>query len=347
MESQTCSNPDCQITENGSCLQGHDPVASCPNFGGEQVAAQPNEQDDQVPELAPIAPVSNMAQLPTGQPFSQGQLDTFLLQKPAHLVAIVGDTSSGKSTLLCALYDQFARGGFADLTFAGSATLMAFEKVAHYSRAVSGATVPDTERTFLSQGLQYYHLATVADKDACGQINLFMSDRAGETYRAGLDQPSQLLALQELRLARTVAVLIDGARLARMEEQHQVLENVRQLVRSMMDSGALNVGQHLQIVLTKRDEVERSGRAESLVANALDVVTRLTRDFGHGLASVNFYEIAARDPLKGYAMAFGCGTLLQSWINADEPQTQVVSPSRRINCHFDRLAVNQTHGAAT
>ena len=57
-------------------------------------------------------PVSAKIAVSTGQAFSQSDVDRFLLGFPATMVAIVGDTSSGKSTLLCAIYDQFLRGRF-------------------------------------------------------------------------------------------------------------------------------------------------------------------------------------------------------------------------------------------
>lgn len=348
MESQTCSNPDCQIAENGSCLQGHDPVISCPNFGGEQANVRSEESESFDDEIAaPAEQAPNMLQLSSGQPYTQKDVDAFLLTRPAQLVAIVGDFSSGKSTLLCAVYDRFARGEFAALTFAGSATLTAFEQIVHFSRAASRGIVPDTIRTSLSQGLQYYHLATVGDQSVGLRSDLFMSDRAGETYRAGLDQPDGLRDLPELKHARTIAVLIDGSRLSNQAEQHQVLESVRQFVRCMFDSGAISSDQHLQLVLTKRDEVQRSGRADILVANVRDVMKRLKQDFGSGLASIEFYEVAARDPLNEYEPAFGCDTLLQSWIGAPEPRTYPVKPARTAEGHFDRLALNETLGSET
>lgn len=344
MEIQTCSNPDCQIAENGSCHQGHDPVQSCPNFGKLIADPDPSEEADAVIDQAADELTLTMARLPSGQPYELQDVDTFLLQKPAQLVAIVGDTSSGKSTLLCSIYDRFLRGTFAGRTFAGSNTLIAFEEVAHYSRAASGASVPDTPRTSLSEGLQFYHLSTASENSTGDRLDLFMSDRAGETYLAGLDRPDELRDLQELRLARTVAILVDGARLVIPEEQHEVLDTARQLVRAMIDSETLTSGQHLQLILTKRDEVERSGDADALVARVKAVVTRIAEDFGGALASVNFFEIAARDPSTSFEVAYGCDVLLQSWLNAPKPQLQPVNPTKQIEVQFDQLSMNLRYG---
>ena len=341
----SCSNPDCQVAENGSCLQGHDPVDSCPNFGThsspEKIEKKiASEQDS----LENPTETQERLKLPTGQPFSQRDIDAFLLQKPGRLVAIVGDTSCGKTTLLCSIYDRFLRGAFAKRTFAGSATLTAFEQIAHRSRAVSGAMAPDTERTFLSQGLQFYHLATASESQPGTAIHLFVSDRAGESYRSGMDRPDELASLSELQLARVIVLLVDGARLVLPEEKHEVLDSVRALVRSLVDSGTASETQHLQIVLTKRDEVERSGHATELIKEVQEVVERLQRAFGASFASISFLETSARDPKMDYQPAHGCGELFQTWINVVDPKPRTVPPSLKLEKHFDRLAHNLIHG---
>ncbi|OSP53503.1 hypothetical protein BV911_17620 [Pseudoruegeria sp. SK021] len=204
---------------------------------------------------------------------------------------------------------------------------------------------PDTPRTSLSQGLQFFHLATSPANEPTQTADLFLSDRAGESYREGLDTPAHLYDLQELRLARTVAVLIDGARLIRPEEQHEVLDTARQLVRAMVDSGTLSTAQHLQFILTKRDDIERAGDVEQTVARVQATVERIAQDFGNRLASVTLFEIAARDPQSQFEQAHGCDVLLQSWLSAKEPDPVRVPPIEAIYTRFDLLAENRKFGA--
>lgn len=347
MDDLSCSNPDCKIAETGSCLQGHNPVESCPNFGEPLSVVLPSEDDGDAPIAEAEIPVRTKIRLPTGQPFGQSDVDAFLLGHSATMVAIVGDTSSGKSTLLCSIYDQYLRRRFAGRSFAGSATLMAFEQIAHDSRAASGAITPDTRRTSLSEGPQFYHLATASEDTPGTATNLFLSDRAGESYRAGLDRPEEFSSFPELHLAKVIAVLVDGARLISTEEQHEVLDTARQLVRAMMDSETLGASQHLQLILTKRDVVERSGEGAKYVARAAKMADDLRRDFGHALASVTFFEIAARDPQQNYPHAYGCDLLLQSWVHAPDPKTFAVEPTRPVVSVFDRLSLNLTYGSTS
>lgn len=344
-ESQTCSNPDCQIAENGSCLQGHDPVESCPNFGksleAETVTVVEQNETEPATEKHPSTP---KLQLSSGQSLTQGEVDDCQLRRAGRLIAIVGDTSSGKSTLLCSIYDRFLRGPFAERSYVASLTLSAFEQLAHLSRAASGALTPNTRRTYMSEGLKYYHLSSAPQSEPGKRFDLFMSDRAGETYRSGMDRPEEFNALPELKLARVIVVLIDGARLSQAAEIHEVLDSARRIVRTMIDGGALDSTQHLQLVLTKRDEVERSGNAADIIERLNAVAQRLEFDYGSQLASITFFETAARDSKSTFAPAHGCDALFASWTSVAEPGVQAVTQSETNTTPFDRLALNQEYG---
>lgn len=345
MDDLSCSNPDCKIAETGSCLQGHDPVESCPQFGKPLSEDLSSEDEDGGPVSEAEAPVRTKIRVPAGEPYSQRDVDAFLLGLPATMVAILGDTSSGKTTLLSAIYEQFLRRRFAGRSFAGSATLMAFEQISHDSRAASGASTPDTRRTSLSEGLQFYHLATAPEDVPGKSANLFLSDRAGESYRSGLDRPEEFSGFPELHLAKVIAVLIDGERLIMPAERHEVLDTTRQLVRALMDSGTLGAAQHIQLILTKRDVVERSGQAEKYVALVRNMTNGLLEKCGHALASVEFFEIAARDPQQDYPPAYGCDRLLRSWIDVPDSKLHAVEPARQVVSVFDRLSTNLTFGS--
>ncbi|RAI26274.1 hypothetical protein CH339_14920 [Rhodobium orientis] len=276
--------------------------------------------------------------LPHGEPLSQLDVDAQQLQRAGRLVAIMGDTSSGKSTLLCSLYDRYLRGAFADRSFVASTTLGAFEKLAHLSRAVSGARTPDTKRTYVSDGLQYYHLALVGQENRARRVDLFLSDRAGETYRSAMDHPDAFVALPELSVARVVTLLIDGARLAQPEELHEVLGTAGRMVRAMLDSCALNDTQHLHLVVTKRDEVERSENRSAIEAQVKSLVHRLRTNFGPRLATIQYFAISARDPKGEHEPADGCDALLSAWIDAAEPRVRAVEQNEGPATEFDRLA---------
>ena len=345
-DTPTCANPDCEVAINGSCLEGHNPVQSCPHFG--KPASKAAEPDVSVePSEIPVQaePANPKVQLPQGETLSQLEVDAQQLQRSGRLVTIIGDTSSGKSTLLCALYDKFLRGEFADRSFVASTTLNAFEKLAHLSRAISGAQTPDTVRTFVSEGLQYYHLALANGHQQ--RMDLFMSDRAGETYRSAMDRPDEFNQLSELSVARIITILIDGARLARQEELHDVLGATRRMVRAMVDSNALSDMQHLQLVVTKQDEVKRSDNTAAIQENLTKFIERLKSDFGPRLTSINFFEIAARDPKGDFELAYGCDDLLSAWLNIAEPPVRAVEQDETPATQFDRLAkLNVKRGRA-
>ena len=108
-----CKKLDCLIARTGKCAEGHEPVHSCPNFDGmieedddfdEEDAADPNNRN-----IASLASI----QLPPGDLLSVADVEHFLLGRAATFVSVIGDSNSGKTTLMCALYDRFLRGPFA------------------------------------------------------------------------------------------------------------------------------------------------------------------------------------------------------------------------------------------
>jgi len=337
-EKLTCSTPGCEVAIDGSCLEGHDPIQSCPHFG------QPDAIDDREPsEDSPktsqeAGQEKPKVQLPHGESLSQLEVDAQQLQRAARFVVIMGDTSSGKSTLVCSLYEKFLRGAFADRSFVASTTLCAFERLAHQSRAISGASTPDTERTYVSEGLQYYHLALAGLENPSRRTDLFFSDRAGETYRSAMDQPHEFKTFPELSVARIVALLIDGARLAQPQELHEVLATIGRMVRAMLDSGALNDTQHLQLVMTKRDEVKRSENRDAIEMQVASLVERLQSNFGSRIATIQYFAISARDPKGEHQPADRCDALLSAWIDAPEPPVRIVEQNEDPSTGFDRLA---------
>jgi hypothetical protein len=121
--------------------------------------------------------------LPPGEALTPEEVDQLLRWRGATFVTVVGDSHSGKTTLICALYDRFLRGPFAGLTFVASRTLVALERRSHYARVDSGRATPETMRTTISDGLRYFHLAvrpaTQVGRDLlCCRAGEFIGKRA-------------------------------------------------------------------------------------------------------------------------------------------------------------------------
>ena len=271
------------------------------------------EADDKAISTGDEVISQELLDLSTSEAFSISEVDTLLCVRPVTVVTLVGDAHSGKSTLICSIYDRFLHDVFADRMSCGIQTLVALEKRAHYERLDSGMQTPDTARTPLSEGLQYFHFAFTSLTEPYHREDIVISDRAGELYNRARGNPELVADLEEFPKADIVCILMDGGRLADLEERAGAMQIVRQTLRMLTDTKAVNLNSVVQIVTTKQDLLQQAGDWATLDGR-LDVFRKkLNEDFGPRLKSLDFFTVAARDPTGGLDRAFGVDVLLRSW----------------------------------
>lgn len=245
--------------------------------------------------------------------FTFEDVGRFLSARPGILVTLIGDRDSGKSTLLCAIYDRFLHGPFADRLSAGVRTITALERRAHLERVESGRDTPDTQHTSFAEGLEYFHFAACPDGDLGKRDNLLISDRAGETYKNARGNPSLIDTLVELPYADYLVLLVDGARVANSTNRVGAMFAVRQTLQMLTDHKSIGVSDRVQIVLTKIDLVDAVPDAALARKHLTEFMERIQRDFGGKFAALEYFEIAARALKGNYARAHGVDLLFKSW----------------------------------
>ncbi len=300
-EQALCNNASCDVRRTGACAEGHAPLESCPFYG--QLSEADNDFDG-----AGDAPASqtdkehdkNHVKLPSGEALEVAEVDQILKQKPIKLISIVGDSGTGKTTLIKAIYDQFLRGRFAGYHFAGSRTLIGFERKIHPSRVDSGRVKPDTTHTSLAEGLGFFHFALVVDGQQ-DRIELMLSDRAGEVYRNARDKIDTVSELIEVVKADMLVLLVDGKRLVNRMERQNAIAAVRGSLRAFLDGKALNGNSRVQIVTTMMDYIDAYPAKAELNQHLDNFKQELQKLFTSRLAELSFYEVAALDSscLKG------------------------------------------------
>jgi len=331
-----CTKPDCQVAETGKCVDGLADKTTCPNFA----TADEMDEDLETPETEALQTV----QLPSGLALTPNDIEAFALWREPTFVAIVGDSFSGKTTLVSAIYDRFLRAPFAGLNFVGSRTLMALEERSHYSRVDSGLTLPDTARTSIADGLRYFHLSATSSP-SIKPVEFLLSDRAGEIYQQARANSARVKDLKEIVGAHRVVILVDGGRLVNPEERASALQGARQMLRVLVDNDALDVRSNVQIVTSKWDLVDASVERQAISAALTAFQTRLSADFGGRVATLTYWNIAARDPTTQMAPAFGLDALLVDWATPAAELPIIPGPPLDLTSEFDRLLVRTPEAA--
>ncbi|MEJ7655865.1 MAG: hypothetical protein WKF33_02425 [Thermoleophilaceae bacterium] len=183
-----------------------------------------------------------------------------LARAQGRVVVWVGERGTGKTTLNCELYERQRRPK-SDSRFAGSQTLLAFEQRAHSSRAASGRTVPETQRT--EQDLERRDLLHLAlGRDKASIVHLFLSDLPGEVFTQLRDNTISVDDVPLLGRADKLALIADGRRLADVQARPLVVSGLRQLLARLCQGGLPHPATELALIVTMWDLVCGDAAAE-------------------------------------------------------------------------------------
>lgn len=321
-----CANRVCRVAETGRCVDGLE-LGACPQYG-RKAEGESHGAESTGAGRAGIA-------LPGADTLTPGQASSVLRAGDSRVIAIIGQTDSGKTSLIASLYDLFQGGTVAEIGFARSQTLHAFEYTCHDARAASRRGAPHMNRTPLGE-VRFYHL-DVGGGAAGERLSLVLGDRAGEEYRGLADDPSVARTLYELARADSLTVLVDGERLIDSGERHNLRSEIILMLQGLRDGAGLRVGLPLAVVLTKLDAVRASPNAERAARDFDALIADLRRLFGDVLSEVRAFQIAASPKVDNVPRGTGVPQLLSFWVGSTVAPDEAESPSPSFERAFARL----------
>lgn len=337
-----CGRPECDVASTGVCMEGNLPVESCPFLGKED---ESDIEDYEESSFAEELDVENIRlPLDSGEALNINEVDEFLRYKSARFISIIGENESGKTTLICALYEKFLRGCFANYSFAGSRTLVGLEKKSYHSRVSSGLNHPDTLRTSFSDGLRFLHFSLVSNDASVERIELMISVRAGEMYQRARNNSVFVPELIEVKKAWLVVLLMDGNRLATAANRSNAMQSIRQTIQALIDGEALSGNSQVQIVITKNDLLQNIKGKDLFDTHLDNFCSALVRDFSARLKALSFFKISARNPNEEVTAANGLDQLLKSWCATNALNLKADRTIHDLKTEFDNLLVRTQLG---
>lgn len=326
-DARSCANPDCQVGEDGKCVEGLE-LEACPYFGKSPELSEEESEEEPIDE-------PRSQRLPSGDTLTVEQVSRLMRKGAARVVAIIGPSDAGKTSLIASLYDLFQVGPLGGAEFARSETLHAFERTCHDARATSRRGVPHVARTPFGE-VRFYHLELGGDGIE-GRLSLALADRAGEEYRSAANDTSTVDTLVEVHNADTLAVLVDGERLLSVGARHNVRSEIKLMLQAMADGGGLGYGQCLAAVLTKVDLFDDSAEASRASSDFEALIRELESLFGHLFIGIEAFKVAACPKTDRIARGTGVAELLSFWIRAKRQQPTTVSPADNSGRMFAKL----------
>ncbi len=333
----TCSNPECRVRETGRCIEGF-ALNECDRYGksidaSEGIGSPAGVAD----EGASVSSAPDGVVLPSADYLNVSQASAELRRRPCRLLAIIGPSDAGKTSLIASSYELFLEAHQSGIGFANSLTLHAFEQACHDAREASRRCVPHSERT--KQGrVQFYHMA-FATGSPSRHLSVLYGDRAGEEYRSATDNIAILSSFPEMGRADSVTLLVDGERLTNSRTRHSLRNEVIMIVQSIVDSGVLPSVVPVAIVLTKYDVIRNNDDAntEAFFGAVIEKVREL---FGSSFSDIAAFKVAASPKSDAVPRGYGVRDLMEFWINARgtsfarNPEAELAEKSDRAFWHL-------------
>jgi hypothetical protein len=303
-----CGNRVCKVAETGRCVEGL-ALDACPHYGHE-----PEGELPPVSEFADEETFGGGEVLPPAVTLTPAEASAVLRQGDSRVVAILGPSDAGKTSLISSLYDLFQEGSVAGHEFARSRTLHAFEHTCHDARATSRRGVPHTNRTPRGE-VSFYHLE-VGSQSTGKLVSLLLGDRAGEEYRDAADDVSIVVNFSEVSRADTLTILVDGERLLDAGARHNVRSDIVMLLQGLQDGDGLKAASRLALVLTKLDAVRRAEHMGRALRDFESLVADITQLFGEAFEHIAPFKVAASPKTDAVSRGTGVSELLTFWLSS-------------------------------
>lgn len=315
----TCSQEGCTIAETGVCANTGE-AAPC------ELAAS-SVEDDIAQELSsaeigreavrlsePVISEAEGAVLHPGIELGLGDLSDLMGRQHSHLVGILGESNTGKTMFLTALYLALScrKGEAHGYTFAGSMTLPGFEDRARSGRkwAKPGEGLPErmSIHTQSADGRSagFLHL-DVVETSSRRRSRLLLSDLPGEWTSELIINSRHAERLSFLNRADAILILIDGPSLVG-STRHATEEEHRMLIDRVAEICGDQAGR-MAIVATKGDEI------------ALHQPTVLTRLVDHA-------RVKGFDAIPHIIASISRKTEIESGAGVVELMTWLLQPQR-------------------
>lgn len=327
----TCSNPDCRVAETGRCVEAL-PFSDC-SFYGRQPGAESVLLDDEPEVVQEEAAIP----LPGAGTLTPAEASKVLRAGETRVIAVIGPSDAGKTSLIASLYDMLQKGPVNGLDFAHSRTLHAFEQTCHDARAASQRGRPHSRRTPLGE-VRFYHLE-LGGEPLKHRVALVLADRAGEDYRSAADDISTVEAFLEVKRADSLAILIDGQRLLNDGMRHNVRSEICMMLQALVDGGSVAAGQRLALVLTKQDAVLDSDLRERAGDDFNRILTKVKSSFGHVFSEIHAFPVAASPQSQVIPRGSGVAELLSFWLEPSIPMPMAANVPPEFERAYARLTV--------
>lgn len=270
-----------------------------------------------VTPVAAVAPAAlEFIRLSPGTVLTEAQALAMAANRSVRIIVLAGAVDCGKTTLITSLYELFQSGAVKKVQFAGCNTLPAFEQRCHLSRIESEKESADTLRTsYEGPQPEYLHLKIQNGDANADQIDFLFTDVSGEMFEHARNSTDDCKQLTFLHRASHFVVFLDCEKALIVDKKWDMVQEVKSLFQSCLDSAMLEHSCFCTVVWAKCDFFEAAKNKAAVAEFVKEVEDDLKATFGNRLPNLKFHRTAARPTrFPNLKMGFGVRELLDDWI---------------------------------
>lgn len=319
-----CQQPGCTFSTSGTCLEGFDDPHNCPHSKEGPKTSQPSTEDDEITDES-AALTSDWKPVGGGYELTVEEASDLTAENEAKVIVLAGEPDAGKTTLLATIYELFSKGEVPGYSFAGTQTILAFERACFPSRTASGNRKPETDRTRHTRP-RFYHLSLREAGEAGGRKHLLVGDISGEVFQRASDNQAEAEKLSYLRRADVFVLMLDGDKVQSRTERQEVAQRASLIFRALIKAGMLTKQSRIQVIVSKYDcfDPNDANSSNFLAYLKEELESRYAKMFESYVIS----EIASRPANNRVDFAYGVRELLTPWLSDRELTWDGNVPSR-------------------
>lgn len=308
-----CKQEGCSASTNGKCLEGLNPEV-CPHCSiiENSIINDNYLQDINEDKITPEKVFFHNVHL--GEALELSETNSITNSKLTRLIVLAGLYDTGKTTMLASIYDLFqCQCNYSGYIFAGSKTLIGFERRCHHARIKSERDIPDTERTKNSDSIVFLHLKVNNNKNT--STDLLFTDISGEKFE---DLNNSKIECEKFELAKRAdhfALFIDSDQLSDLTNRNIAKIRSIGILRSLIETEMLGVNTYIEVIFSRWDLLMSKSCLNIHIEFVENIKIEIIRKFANTHSNITFFNLASR-PVNSNKFKFGYGIseIFTQWV---------------------------------
>lgn len=311
VKSIKCKQEGCSASTDGKCLEGLS-LDACPHCT--------IIEDDIIDAID--EPVVIEAKITTdkeifhdvhlGEALELRETSTITNSSLTRLILLVGLSDAGKTTMLASIFDLFqCQSNFSGYSFAGSKTLLGFERRCHHARIKSERDIPVTERTKSTDSRVFLHLK-VNNKENVS-TNLLFSDISGEIFKELNNSTIESKKFELAKRADHFALFIDSDQLSDLTNRNIAKTRSIGILRSLIETNMLGENTYIEVIFSRWDLLNSKSDVEIHTKFVDSIKEEISKKFAKTHSNIAFYNLASR-PVNIFSFGYGISEIFTDWV---------------------------------